>query len=131
MTYYKMSNADKSTESNVHLGRVKWFNNKQGYGFVTILEGEHEGLDVFTHHSAIKVATEQYRYLTQGEYVSFSLKESEDKNHKFSASDVTGVLGGMLMCETKFLMKSTSREEGRDTGRSRSGSGKWNVVTNN
>ena len=129
-----MSTAEKTANANVNLGRVKWFNNKQGYGFVTILEGEHEGLDVFTHHSAIKVATEQYRYLTQGEYVSFSLQKSGDKNHKFNAADVTGVLGGMLMCETKQLMKSTSRSDGRNTTRNQSGDtegGKWNVVTNN
>ena len=129
-----MSTVEKNTDSNGYLGRVKWFNNKHGYGFVTILQGEHEGLDVFTHHSAIKVATEQYRYLTQGEYVSFSLQESDDKNHKFSAGDVTGVLGGVLMCETKHLMKSTSRGDGRNTTRSQSGDtdgGKWNVVTNN
>ena len=34
-------------------GRVKWFNNKAGYGFITISSDEQSGEDVFVHHSAI------------------------------------------------------------------------------
>ena len=52
------------------LGRVKWFNNKAGYGFITITDGTLSGTDVFVHHSSIKLQSEQqYRYLVQGEYV--------------------------------------------------------------
>ena len=28
-------------------GRVKWFNNRAGYGFITVTDGEHNGIDVF------------------------------------------------------------------------------------
>ena len=38
-----------------YLGRVKWFNNRAGFGFVTVLEGPHANEDVFAHHSGIKV----------------------------------------------------------------------------
>ena len=55
------------------LGRVKWFNNRAGFGFISVLEGEKAGEDVFTHHSGISVDTEQYKYLVQGEYVEFDL----------------------------------------------------------
>jgi len=55
------------------LGRVKWFNNKAGYGFITVTDGSHSGSDIFVHHSAIGVSSEQYRYLVQGEYVEFGL----------------------------------------------------------
>ena len=61
------SNAEK------FIGRVKWFNNKAGYGFVTVTDGSKSGSDVFIHHSAIKVDAEQYKYLVQGEYVEFTL----------------------------------------------------------
>ena len=37
------------------IGRVKWFNNRAGYGFITLLEGEKKGEDVFAHHSSIVV----------------------------------------------------------------------------
>lgn len=78
-------------------GRVKWFNNKAGYGFITI----NAALDVFVHHSSIKVENQQYKYLVQGEYVEFNLVNVEDSKHKFQASDVCGINGGKLMCETR------------------------------
>ena len=57
------------TSADVRLtGRVKWFNNKAGFGFVTVLSGEKKDEDVFVHHSGIVVASEQYKYLVQGEY---------------------------------------------------------------
>ena len=53
-------------------GRVKWFNNKAGYGFITVNDCEtNEERDMFVHHSEIKVEQTQYKYLVQGEYVEF------------------------------------------------------------
>jgi cold shock CspA family protein len=60
--YNKMS--DSSVEK--FTGRVKWFNNKAGYGFITVTDGPKSGSDVFVHHSSIKVVSEQYKYLVQG-----------------------------------------------------------------
>lgn len=91
-------------------GRVKWFNNKSGYGFITITTGEHEGVDIFVHHSSITVEKEQYRYLVQGEYVNFVLKEMADSDHKWQASDVSGISGGKLMCETRLETRATRNE---------------------
>ena len=34
-------------------GQVKWFNNKAGYGFITVNDGEHSGKDIFIHYSTI------------------------------------------------------------------------------
>jgi CspA family cold shock protein len=82
-------------------GRVKWFNNKAGYGFVTVTDGPKSGSDVFVHHSSIKVDSEQYKYLVQGEYIEFSLSETKTENHEFQAGDVSGIKGGKLMCETR------------------------------
>lgn len=87
-------------------GRVKWFNNKTGFGFITALEdseGVSKDSDVFVHHSTIKVAQEQYRYLVQGEYVEFVIsKNSGDSKYEFQAGDVSGVKGGKLICETRW-----------------------------
>ena len=91
-------------------GRVKWFNNKSGYGFITISAGDHEGEDIFVHHSSITVEKEQYRYLVQGEYVEFVLKEMLDSEHKWQASDVSGISGGKLMCETRLETRATRAE---------------------
>jgi len=83
------------------IGRVKWFNNKAGYGFVTITDGEQAGSDIFVHHSAVVVSNQQYKYLVQGEYIEFSIVPTENGVHAFQASCVCGIRGGKLMCETR------------------------------
>jgi cold shock CspA family protein len=83
-------------------GRVKWFNNKAGYGFITVTSGDNTGSDVFVHHSAIEVGQEQYRYLVQGEYVMFQLCSVKDETHKWQAGSVKGINDGKLMCETRL-----------------------------
>ena len=107
-------------------GRVKWFNNKTGFGFITALtdsEGVKEGSDVFVHHSAVKVSQEQYRYLVQGEYVEFVLSKlkssSEDASskHEFQAVDVSGVKGGKLICETRWESRSSGATTGAGASR--------------
>jgi cold shock CspA family protein len=98
----------------VTFGRVKWFNNRAGYGFLTVTSGEFKDDDVFAHHSAIQVSKEQYRYLVQGEYVQFSLCEINNNNHKWQANNVRGIDGGMLMCETRLVSRDTSMVESQD-----------------
>jgi len=95
------SNFDTTTQ---YTGRVKWFNNKAGYGFVTVSNSADRvkvGEDVFCHHSGVKVASEQYKYLVQGEYVEFTLRPSDNDNHPYQAASLTGIGGGKLMCETR------------------------------
>ena len=82
-------------------GRVKWFNNKAGFGFVTACEGELKDKDVFVHYSSIRVPDDQYKYLIQGEYVDFEITASDKSDHEFHAVNVSGVKGGNLMCETR------------------------------
>ena len=84
-------------------GRVKWFNNRAGFGFVTVLSGDKKNEDVFVHHTGINVDTEQYKYLVQGEYVSFVLKESDSSEKTYQAGSVRGILQGPLMCELETL----------------------------
>ena len=87
------------------MGRVKWFNNKAGYGFITITDGAKSGTDVFVHHSSIKVASEQYRYLVQGEYVVLQLVHTPGGKHEYQSGDVCGINLGKLMCETRHESK--------------------------
>ena len=84
-------------------GRVKWFNNKVGFGFITACDGDLKDKDVFVHYSAISVQDDQYKYLVQGEYVDFELSDSAKGEHEFHASKISGVKGGSLMCETRRL----------------------------
>jgi CspA family cold shock protein len=98
-------------------GRVKWFNNKAGYGFITVTDGPKSGTDVFVHHSAIKVDSEQYKYLVQGEYIEFSLSDTKTDTHQFQAGEVSGINGGKLMCETRRDSRS-SRTQYQDSSES-------------
>lgn len=48
-------------------GKVKWFNNAKGYGFIA----QDSGDDVFVHYSVIQ--QDGYRSLNAGEEVEFDL----------------------------------------------------------
>ena len=57
------------SSTNKNMGRVKWFNNKSGYGFISCLNEDNKGKDIFVHHTAINSRQNLYKYLVQGEYV--------------------------------------------------------------
>lgn len=96
-------------------GVVKWFNNKAGFGFITVLDnnvsGDYSGKDVFSHHTSCNVTNKQYRYLVQGEYVEFTLKKSENSDHPYQADDISGICSGKLMCETRWEVRQQRESE--------------------
>ena len=121
------SNTIQSKGSDVYYGRVKWFNNRAGYGFITIVagcDGDKLGNEIFSHHSGINVSNEQYKYLMQGEYVEFILASATEGEHEFQAVNISGIAKGKLMCETRAEIKQ-SRDDNEDSdrgdGRSRGG----------
>lgn len=66
-------------------GKVKWFNNAKGFGFI----GRDEGPDVFVHYSAIK--SDGYKSLQEGDDVEFEIVQGEkgpqaDQVQKLAAS---------------------------------------------
>lgn len=113
---YNRNTMSENTESRM-LGKVKWFNNKAGYGFITAADGDLKDRDIFVHYSTINVSNPQYKYLVQGEYVEFDLVKSQNEKHEFQATNVSGVKGGSIMCETRQLSRPSETEE--DAPRSR------------
>lgn len=112
-------------ESNARItGFVKWFNNKNGYGFITVVDetSDQKGTEVFVHYTSIRVTngdTKQYRYLVTGEYVEFTLAKANNEAHEFQAVDVTGVKGGPIMCERhqiRYQTKGPKPDEGDKSG---------------
>jgi CspA family cold shock protein len=66
-------------------GKVKWFNNQKGYGFITRDDGSG---DVFVHYSA--VTGNGFKSLAEGDMVEFEVIDS-DKGPK--AANVAKVEG--------------------------------------
>ncbi len=65
-------------------GKVKWFNDAKGFGFIT----EDSGQDVFVHHSEIK--TDGYRTLEEGEPVEFEVIAGEKGPRARNVTRVSG-----------------------------------------
>ena len=59
----------RTVESNMR-GKVKWFNNEKGYGFIEYNDLE----DIFVHYSAIR--KDGYKTLKEGDLVDFKLIET-------------------------------------------------------
>ena len=56
------------------LGKVKWFNSKKGYGFITDDETEK---DIFLHVSALEES--KLRVLKEDQKIKFDIKEDKNK----------------------------------------------------
>ncbi len=74
-------------------GKVKWFNNRKGYGFV----GRDDGDDVFVHYSAID--GDGFKTLQEGDLIEFEVVQGQkgpqaDKVTKVSDAGDTGDSGG-------------------------------------
>ena len=52
-------------------GKVKWFDNKRGFGFIA----QEAGQDVFVHHT--NIIGNGYKTLQEGEPVNFELVSSD------------------------------------------------------
>lgn len=55
----------------MYRGKVKWFNESKGYGFLE----QDSGADVFVHHTAIQ--GQGFRTLKEGETVEFEVEDSQ------------------------------------------------------
>ncbi|MBK3440735.1 MULTISPECIES: cold shock domain-containing protein CspD [Pseudomonas] len=69
-------------------GKVKWFNNAKGYGFI-IEDGKDE--DLFAHFSAIKM--DGYKTLKAGQRVNFEIIQGPKGTHAVNIVDAPATTG--------------------------------------
>lgn len=65
-------------------GKVKWFNNAKGYGFIRPDEG---GDDLFVHFSYIEM--EGYKSLRAGQAVSYTTRQADKGTHAVDVSFIS------------------------------------------
>ncbi|MCI29853.1 glycine-rich protein 2-like, partial [Trifolium medium] len=89
-------------------GKVKWFNDQKGFGFITPDDGSEE---LFVHQSQIQ--TDGFRSLAEGESVEYQIESDNDGRSK--AVNVTGPDGANV--------QGTRRGGGGGGGYERGGGG--------
>jgi cold shock protein len=65
-------------------GKVKWFSNQKGYGFIT----RDDGKDVFVHYSAVK--GDGYKTLEEGQEVEFEVTQGPKGEQATNVTKVGG-----------------------------------------
>jgi len=67
------------------VGKVKWFNSRKGYGFITPENGEK---DVFVHVTTLEKSG--LKYLDEGDSISFEISENQGKTQAINIKKVDG-----------------------------------------
>ena len=96
-------------------GRVKWFDPRRGWGFITSTSDTDK--DYYVHHTGISTKTDVFKTLLSEEYVEFRIRLDDEGLE--CACEVQGIDGGPLRCESERRTKrrDRSRSPKRDRGR--------------
>jgi CspA family cold shock protein len=83
-------------------GKVKWFNNAKGYGFILPEDGSE---DLFAHYSAINM--DGYKTLKAGQDVQFDVVQGPKGLH---AVNITEAAGGELGVSVDFDLQDDRQD---------------------
>lgn len=95
------------TNQQSYEGKCKWFSDKHGYGFISVIsEGDRKGEEMFVHVSKLSPDNQnQFKTLKTGEYCSFTVGKVNDDTDRYQATNVHGISGGPLICEANPAMR--------------------------
>lgn len=88
------------------VGKVKWFNNAKGFGFVIC--DEHEE-DLFAHYSSIQM--EGYKTLKAGQAVEFDTVKAERGIHAVNIRVLPETVGAGRRSETNASSEAKQRQK--------------------
>ena len=86
----------------MEIGKVKWFNNAKGYGFV-VADGRNE--DLFAHYSAIQM--DGYRTLKAGQPVQFNIIQGPKGLHAINIQEAGAPVSNLETAVAETVMTST------------------------
>ena len=94
-------------------GKVKWFNNAKGYGFILPKDGGGSGEDLFAHYSSVNM--EGYKTLKAGQLVSYNILQGPKGLHAVDIKLLSEEGGETVIAEEK-LSETTIEEQGVPAG---------------
>ena len=95
------------------VGRVQWFDQKKGYGFVKLitLSSDRVNEDIFFHFTSIN-SINTFKKVYPGEYVCFDFVESEGR---WKCSNITGLYGNKLLIDNdEYFIKVMKKKRDQD-----------------
>ena len=82
------------------LGKVKWFNSKKGYGFITDDETEK---DIFLHVSALEES--KLRILKEDQKLEFEIKKDRNVSLSLANNQITEIKGSEMKVGTGYTWR--------------------------
>jgi len=86
-------------EETRHIGQVKFFNVKRGFGFVEDVESKEA---YFLHFSEINPSTNVWKVVHENEFVEFSIVDGTNGKQ---CENVTGIKGLPMICQSQYDIK--------------------------
>lgn len=110
--------SEDQSDTNVQriIGRVKFFNSRRGFGFITgdVFDPVAAQRDYFFHFASVEPQSDNYKvFLRTNEYVEFELKETDntDSSKRFVATAITGLNNGPLLMDAPRRLETSHRPQ--------------------
>ncbi len=112
------SNSNSNQSYGSEVGNVVWFDQKKGFGFVTIITpgSEFTGREIFVHYTSIK-SHNNFKKLLPGENVSLNIVKNTSENNngkEYISQNVTGLYGSRLLVDNEQYLMKVIRKRGNE-----------------